>query len=77
MVKTVKKKTMREKGSKIDRYLAINFRGRFPQYYTAYNELIEVSAGVEFTSPQTHSIIHVPSPYEEVAIQAYLETWVG
>ncbi|KAL3638870.1 hypothetical protein CASFOL_016777 [Castilleja foliolosa] len=58
-------------------------RGKFPQYYAAYNEL--KSAGVEFppreensvplfTPPQTHPIVHVPSPYDEAAVQASLES---
>ncbi|KAG8378176.1 hypothetical protein BUALT_Bualt08G0110700 [Buddleja alternifolia] len=58
-------------------------RGRFPQYYAAYNEL--KSAGVEFppreendvplfTPPQTHPIVHTTSPFEEAAVQASLES---
>lgn len=58
-------------------------RGRYPQYYAAYNEL--KSAGVEFppraensvplfTPPQTQPIIHSASSYEDEAVQASLQT---
>jgi hypothetical protein len=60
-------------------------RGRFPQYYAAYNELR--SFGVEFppreenqntvslfTPPQTQPLVHPPSTYEDAAIQASLES---
>ncbi|KAJ9146244.1 hypothetical protein P3X46_028534 [Hevea brasiliensis] len=58
-------------------------RGRYPQYYAAYNELR--AAGVEFppraensvplfTPPQTQPIVDAPSAYEDVAIQASLQS---
>ncbi|OIT01350.1 PREDICTED: TOM1-like protein 2 [Nicotiana attenuata] len=57
--------------------------GRFPQYYAAYNEL--KAYGVEFppreensvplfTPPQTQPIVHMPSAYEEAAVEASLES---
>ncbi|GAB4844114.1 hypothetical protein Ancab_037421 [Ancistrocladus abbreviatus] len=58
-------------------------RGRYPQYYTAYNEL--KSAGVEFppreensvplfTPPQTQPIVHSTPAHEYDAIQASLQS---
>ncbi|KAM7256838.1 hypothetical protein ACFE04_012579 [Oxalis oulophora] len=57
--------------------------GKFPQYYSAYNELR--SFGVEFppridnsvplfTPPQTQPIVHPAQTYEDAAIQASLES---
>ncbi|XWS23654.1 hypothetical protein CRYUN_Cryun28dG0033600 [Craigia yunnanensis] len=59
-------------------------RGRYPQYFAAYNELL--AAGVEFppreensvplfTPPQTHPVTHHPaSAYEDAAIEASLQS---
>ncbi|KAF5749082.1 putative protein transporter [Tripterygium wilfordii] len=58
-------------------------RGRYPQYYAAYNEIR--SAGVEFppraensvplfTPPQTQPIVDPTSTYEDAAIQASLQS---
>ncbi|XP_021284582.1 TOM1-like protein 2 isoform X1 [Herrania umbratica] len=59
-------------------------RGRYPQYFAAYNELR--AAGVEFppreensvplfTPPQTHPVTHHPaSAYEDAAIEASLQS---
>ncbi|XWS15194.1 hypothetical protein CRYUN_Cryun35bG0073700 [Craigia yunnanensis] len=59
-------------------------RGRYPQYFAAYNELR--AAGVEFppreensvplfTPPQTHPVTHPPaSAYEDAAIEASLQS---
>ncbi|CAN1130405.1 TOM1-like protein 3 [Linum perenne] len=58
-------------------------RGRYPQYYAAYNELraagIDFPPRVEnsvplFTPPQTQPIVHTPAAYENAAIQASLES---
>lgn len=58
-------------------------RGRYPQYYAAYSELM--SAGVQFppreentvplfTPPQTQPIVHSATSHEEAAIQASLQS---
>ncbi|KAH9757281.1 TOM1-like protein 3 [Citrus sinensis] len=58
-------------------------RGRYPQYYAAYNELR--SAGVEFppraensvpffTPPQTQPIVEPTSAFDDAAIQASLQS---
>lgn len=58
-------------------------RGRYPQYYEAYNDLR--AAGVEFppreenavplfTPPQTQPIIHPAPEFEDAAIQASLQS---
>ncbi|CAN1123204.1 TOM1-like protein 3 [Linum perenne] len=57
-------------------------RGRYPQYYAAYNELraagidfplrVENSVPLLFTPPQTQPIAHTPA-YEDAAIQASLQ----
>ncbi|GAV72896.1 VHS domain-containing protein/GAT domain-containing protein [Cephalotus follicularis] len=61
-------------------------RGRYPQYFAAYNELR--SSGVEFppraentvpffTPPQTQPIVQSASHYEDAAIQASLQSDVS